>query len=95
VRIDHKITDRFTVFGRYNFSPAISDSRNTQAMSTFNRIGTETRTLTIGATQLLTTRLVNDARLNGSIQDGTTRMLFDGFGGGLELPDLDLFHRMC
>jgi hypothetical protein len=91
VRIDHKITDRFTVFGRYNISPATSDSRNTRAMSTFNRIATRTQTLTFGATQVLTSSLVNDARLNGSMHDGTTRNIFDGFGGGQVLPELDIF----
>ena len=91
VRVDHKISDRITLFGRYNFSPATSDSRNTRAMSTFNRIATRTRTLTFGSTQVLSPRMVNETRLNGSIHDGTTRMLFDGFGGGQVLPDADIF----
>ena len=91
VRIDQRITDRFTLFGRYNESPSNSDSRNTRAMSTFNRIATDTRTLTLGATQVLSASMVNEARVNGSIHDGTTRMLFDGFGGGQNLPETFLF----
>jgi hypothetical protein len=91
VRLDQRITDRFTLFGRYNQSPSNSDSRNTRAMSTFNRIATETRTLTLGATQVFSGSMVNEARVNGSIHDGTTRMLFDGFGGGQELTESMLF----
>lgn len=91
IRVDHRITDRFTLFGRYNFSPASSDSRNNQALSTFNRIATKTDTLTLGSTQVLTPRMVNEVRVNGSIHDGTTRMIFDGFGGGQAPPESVLF----
>jgi len=86
-RIDHNFNQSFSIFGRYNNAPARQQSRNTQALSQFNRIGTFTETLTIGSTQVFTPRLVNEVRLNGSWQNGTTRNIFDGFGGGIEPPE--------
>jgi hypothetical protein len=86
-RIDHNFNQSFSIFGRYNNAPARQQSRNTQALSQFNRIGTFTETLTLGSTQVFTHRLVNEVRLNGSWQDGTTRNIFDGFGGGIEPPE--------
>lgn len=91
IRVDHSFGQKVTVFGRYNRAPGTSQSRNTQALSQFNRIGTKTETLTFGSTQVFTPRLVNDVRLNGSKQEGTTRNIFDGFGGGVEPPETVLF----
>jgi hypothetical protein len=91
VRIDHNFGQKVTLFGRYNYAPALSDSRDNRDLSAFNRIGTKTETLTLGSTQVITAKLVNEARLNLSRQDGTTRQLFDGFGGGAALPETVLF----
>jgi len=86
-RVDHNLTKGITLFGRYNRASGTSDSRSTSALSQLNRLGTKTQTLTIGSTQVITAKLINELRLNGSIQDGTTRNIFDGFGGGIAPPE--------
>jgi hypothetical protein len=91
IRIDHNMGQKTTLFGRYNYSPSKSESRNTQALSAFNRIATKTETLTFGSTQVLGSSTVNEIRLNGSRQDGTSRQVFDGFGGGIEPSETVIF----
>jgi hypothetical protein len=87
VRVDHKLTKNFTLFGRYNRAFGKSESRSTQALSQVNRLGTKTETITFGSTQVLTPKLVNEVRVNRSRQEGTTQQIFDGFGGGIAPPE--------
>lgn len=91
LRLDHNFNQKINIFGRYNYAPSRQQSRNQRALSQYNQLGTRTETLTIGSTQVLSARLVNEARFNWSKQDGTSRNLFDGFGGGVELPETILF----
>jgi len=91
LRIDHHFSQKVSIFGRYNTAPSRQQSRSTQDLSQFNRLGTKTETLTIGSTQIFSTKLVNEVRLNGSRNDGTSRNLFDGFGGGTAPPEAVLF----
>lgn len=90
-RIDHNLTEKISVFGRYNWASGTSESRSTQALSQVNRLRTKTETLTIGSTQVFTTKLINELRVNASRQDGTSRQIFDGFGGGLAPPETVIF----
>ncbi|MEP7271895.1 MAG: TonB-dependent receptor [Acidobacteriota bacterium] len=91
LRMDHAFNQKLNIFGRYNYSPARSQSRSTRALSQFNRLATTTETMTLGSTQVISSRLVNEVRLNWSAQSGTSRNQFDGFGGSSELPDSILF----
>jgi hypothetical protein len=91
IRVDHAFNQKVNIFGRYNYSPARSESRNVQGLSQFNRLATKTETMTLGSTQVLSSRLVNEARVNWSGQDGTSQNVFDGFGGASELPESALF----
>ena len=62
-RIDYTFTDKFTMFGRYNEAPSSSVNRfanpTTPGTTTAN-----TRTLTIGASQIFSSNFVNDLRFN-------------------------------
>jgi len=91
IRVDHNFSQTFSVFGRYNYAPSRQQSRSTQALSQYNQLGTRTEYLTLGSTQVFTSSLVNEARLNWSQNDGTSRNLFDGFGGGAALPETVFF----
>lgn len=91
LRLDHNLTKDISIFGRYNRASGTSESRSTQALSQINRLGTKTETLTIGSTQVIAARLINELRINRSRQDGTTRQVFDGFGGGVEPPETVIF----
>jgi len=87
VRLDHKLTKNITLFGRYNNSDSTFDTRSDSNLSQFSRLGTDSETLTIGSTQIFTSRLVNELILNVSRQDGTAQSFFDGFGGGIAPPE--------
>jgi len=91
VRVDHSFSQNFSIFGRYNTAPSRQQSRSTQSLSQYNQLGTETKYFTFGSTQVFSAELVNETRLNWSRNDGTTRNIFDGFGGGAELPESALF----
>ena len=87
LRLDHNFNQKYALFGRYNRSVSDSRSRSTNNLSENNLLGTNTDTLTLGASQVFTTRLVNEVRMNASKQDGTTQWVFDGLGGGVQPPD--------
>jgi len=67
VRIDHKLTNTLTVFGRYNYSPSEIDVRGGSGSSTLNTVSATritTQTATVGATWFLSQRVANDLRFN-------------------------------
>jgi hypothetical protein len=88
IRIDHSITDKVSVFGRYNQSPSsivqrgISTSLNTVNPTTF-----KTRTLTLGSTHWLTEKTSNDLRINLSWNKAAGSFFLDTFGGAIVPPD--------
>jgi hypothetical protein len=68
LRLDHGLSNRVTIFGRYNYSPSESVERGIAAQSLnsllSSRIGTQTATL--GTTWAISPTAVNDLRLNYS-----------------------------
>src|SRR6185503_7544734 len=56
IRIDHKFTDRVTLFGRYNYSPSSTVQRGAagNSLNTLNPVEYKTQTLTLGSTQSFT-----------------------------------------
>lgn len=93
IRIDHNITSRFTVFGRYNLAPSVQSVRGDFGGSlnqvTDSRI--DTSTLTVGATQIFTPSVNNDFRFNVSSYEGSGIYYLDTLGGGTSLSDSLLF----
>lgn len=85
LRIDHRISDKLSLFGRYNFSPselvkrAISFTPLSNVLT--SRINTQTGTL--GATWNVSPRIVNDFRFNFSRVNGSSRQTLDNFGGAV------------
>ena len=76
-----------TIFGRYNNAPSFTQSRTTGNLSAYSRFVQNTETLTLGGTQVFTSRLVNEIRGNASRQEGQWFSEFDGFGGGKVPPE--------
>ncbi|MGH9935884.1 MAG: TonB-dependent receptor domain-containing protein, partial [Blastocatellia bacterium] len=91
VRVDHNFSQKVSIFGRYNYAPSRQQAREPRDLSQYNQLGTRTEYFTLGSTQVFTSNLVNEARLNWSRNDGTSRNLFDGFGGGVAPPETVLF----
>ncbi len=67
IRVDHSISNKMTLFGRFNESP--SDSTAITSSATYNTVSSAaTRTLTLGSNYAFSPRLNNEIRLNYSRQ---------------------------
>ncbi len=86
VRIDHTLSNRLTLFGRYNDAPSSSLNR---ILSSLTGLKNRTRTLTIGSTFSFTPRLSNELRVNYSSNRGRQILAQDNFGGAVPV-DLSL-----
>jgi Carboxypeptidase regulatory-like domain/TonB dependent receptor len=84
IRIDHKLSERFTLFGRFNYAPASYLVRGLgAALSDVGPIDSTTKTTTIGATWLVSPTITNDFRFNYSTVWGKTSEYLDAFGGAV------------
>jgi hypothetical protein len=92
VRIDHAVTSRFTVFGRYNYAPSESRERARFVTASFvARLPNETTTATGGATMVFSPTLNNDLRFNFSRSLAGQIYEQDTFGGAKLLSNDLLF----
>jgi hypothetical protein len=90
-RIDHYVSDRLRVFGRYDNSPTKISQR--AIFATPNSIAdttSDTQTTTVGTTILFTPRVTNDIRFNYSWNQAGNIYRLDSFGGAV-VPDLSVF----
>ncbi len=81
VRIDHKYKDKYTFFGRYVWAPSSANIRDS-GVSSFRTFEKNANFITLGATQIFSSNAVNDLRFNWTKNEGNTRSVYDGFGGG-------------
>ncbi len=86
VRIDHILSSKLTLFGRYNDAPSTSLNR---ILSSLTGSKTRTRTLTLGSFFSLTPRANNEFRINYSSNRGRQTLAQDNFGGAVPV-DLSL-----
>ncbi len=88
-RLDHSMSNRVSIFGRYNYSPSESSARGA-IISTLNTI-TSTRssneTLTIGSSQTLRNNVINEIRFNYTKTKGSGQRHMDNLGGAVPLSD--------
>jgi outer membrane receptor protein involved in Fe transport len=92
LRIDHKLTDALSLFGRYNYSPSEIEERGggVNSLSTVSATRITTRTATVGSTWLLSKGIANDLRFNYSHVDAKGDAYLDDFGGAVPLAGLPL-----
>jgi hypothetical protein len=90
LRIDHKLSDKLTLFGRYNYSPSSLSERGGlgSALSTVLQQTITTQTGTVGVTWALSPVAENDFRFNYSRTDASSSYYLDNFGGAVSVPDL-------
>ncbi len=87
VRIDHSVSSRVTLFGRYNYAPSESRERARYATPSFIAVlPAKTETVTAGATMLLSPSMNNDLRFNWSRSQASQTYVQDTFGGAKILP---------
>jgi len=90
VRIDQIISERATLFARYNHAPSTTTDRLYAINNPTDTIS-GTDTLTFGFTLLLSPQVTNDLRLNYSRTTGDSISRLDNFGGATPLDPSDLF----
>src|SRR5271157_586288 len=92
-RIDYLMNNKVTIFGRYSEAPSDTVQR-AGAQSNYNALyhtDYTIRTLTIGSTQMLSSRLINEARFNYSRSRAHSKFTLDNFGGGVPPANSVLF----
>lgn len=82
IRVDHTFNTRLSVFGRYNEAPSETAKRS-ESLSEVNSTTVGTRTLTLGATMVLSPLIANSFRANYSLQTASGLTSLDSFGGAV------------
>jgi hypothetical protein len=92
LRVDHKLNDKLTLFGRYNYSPSGIDQRGAggSTLSTVDSSRITSQTVTIGSTWAISPRTNNELRFNYSRTDASSEAFLDDFGGAVPLGSLPL-----
>ena len=96
LRMDHQLTTRVSVFGRFLEAPSENRFRGAAqgydlSLATLNRNTNNSRTVTVGSTQTLTSFLLNEVRFNYSRNLGAYTTSMDDFGGAIPPTDAFLF----
>ncbi len=90
IRIDHTLTDRWRIFGRFGYTPSSQITRYSGDLAQVNTSDINGKTLTLGSTNIFSSRITNEARFNISWNDQIGRSFMDNFGGATPLTITDL-----
>ncbi len=91
LRLDHRLNNKVSIFGRYNYSPSGSSQRGICcSLNTVSSLATNVQTATVGATWTLSAHVVNEFRFNYSRTDAASSEYLDDFGGATPLQTLPL-----
>jgi len=86
LRVDHKVNDKLSLFGRYDYSPSKLTQRGTSfALSTIGTGSSTTQTATVGALWAISSVVANDFRFNYSNTMISSLSVLDTFGGAAPL----------
>lgn len=91
LRVDHKLSSRWTLFGRYNYSPSKVENRGdsqSSPLSVINQSVVNTQTGTAGVTWNVMPTVVDDLRFNYSQTNAKAAFSLDAFGGAVPLAGL-------
>ena len=88
MRIDHKLSNKLNLFGRYNFSPSKLIQRGGDSLNSITPSETTLQTATAGATWAISPTIANDLRFNYSRTHSKSFTYMDGFGGAVPLASL-------
>jgi len=85
IRIDHKLYDKLTIFGRYNYSPStiVQRAGGGTPLNTVSPEDLTTQTATVGVTWSLSPSAANDLRFNYSKTESQSFTFQDTFGGAV------------
>jgi len=85
IRIDHTISQKLVLFGRFNDAPSRAASRDTLNLAELHPTEIHTSTLTLGATMTFSPKAINEVRVNYSRNSGTLDTEQDNFGGAVPI----------
>jgi hypothetical protein len=88
LRVDHRLSEKVSVFGRYNYSPSQVNQRSSGgslALSVTFPTRITAQTATVGAVLAFSPRMSNDARINYSRTNSFNAFALDTFGGAVPL----------
>ncbi len=92
VRVDHLLTEKISIFGRYADTPSNANQRRPDvSLNTLNPIDFTSHVLTGGATMIVTPRISNEVRVNGTWNSGKSSFYTDNYGGAVPIPLATLF----
>ena len=94
IRVDHNVSNKLSIFGRYNYAPSETVQRAPGLFRSINTLAStsfDTQTLTFGITQTFAPRVVNELRFNYTRYAGRFTTTIDNFGGAVVPPDSLLF----
>lgn len=90
LRIDHKLSNDLSIFGRYNYSPSqlVQRGSGSSPLSTLDSNQITTQTATSGLSWAASHDMADDLRFNYSRTSATSYFYQDGFGGAIPLGSL-------
>jgi len=96
IRVDQVLSPKFSLFGRYNYSPSSTQQRgpfptNGVVLSNTASFSSSVQTFTVGLTEIINPAVSNEVRANYSNDRVGTQYALDNFGGAVPLPDSLLF----
>lgn len=85
IRIDHQLSKKITLFGRYNYSPSQLLERGEfgTTMNTLSTSPVKIHTATVGATWTVSPTITNDFRFNYSRTNASDTLSLDSLGGAV------------
>jgi len=82
IRVDQKVSEKLSLFGRYSYSPSETETRGgaSTSLNTTLQMVFSTQTLTIGAIQVVTPKITHEFRANYSVTRAGKYFDLDDFG---------------
>src|SRR5205085_411256 len=83
IRVDQKLGEKLSLFGRYNYEPSETEMHGgaSTSLNTTLQMAFTTQTLTVGATHIITPKVSHDFRANYSVTRAGKYFQLDDFGG--------------
>jgi hypothetical protein len=85
IRVDHTLSSRFSIFGRYSDVPSQSTSREASDLAQVNQTVRNVKTFVFGANAALTPTFANEFRFGLTGNDYKSNRYLDNFGGATPL----------
>jgi len=92
LRADHKLSQKLSLFGRYNYSPSeiLVRGDGGHSLSTLSPTRNVIQTATVGTAWNISPTKANDLRFNYSRANASTSFRLDNFGGAVPLASLPI-----